>query len=510
MMMKERTLQWPGRWGLALLSAACLGSLGVAAPAGTIDLLPPAGRPNIIFILADDLGWGDLSCYGNLDIQTPHLDRMAAEGILFEQFYVNASLCSPARAALLTGQFPARSGIHYWMAPNHNRRYGMPDHLDTKAGTLPRVLRASGYRTAHFGKWHLGESAGVPVDAYGFDEVDYIWQGVGGRNRTVMNDPQGTEKLVDCSIRFMEACLRDQAPFSINLWLRDVHADLRPNEAALARYPKYSSRGTPSPMQIYYAAVTEMDVQIGRLLQWIDERPPLAANTLVIFTSDNGPEDPYILHASRHAVGSAGPFRGRKRSLYEGGIRMPLIMRWKDRIAAGTLDRTSVVSGVDFLPTLAALAGARPAHPDALDGEDFSPSLLSGKPYVRKRPLFWEWRFEGVGSLVNRSPMLAVREERWKLLFNPDASRVELYDVVREPMETDNRADQYPDVVQALMAKGLAWQASLPAGPTTENPGSLEYPGYHEGIGRGPIIDQKRYEQMLERVRVRLLRDQNP
>lgn len=185
-------------------------------------------KPNIIFILADDLGWGDLGCYGNLDIQTPRLNRMAQEGMLFEQFYVNASLCSPSRAAFLTGRFPARAGIHYWMSPSHNREMGMPDHLDPKTETLPRILQRGGYRTAHFGKWHLGQGKQAPVSAYGFNEVDYIWQGVGGSQSTPPNDPKGTEKLVDRGIQFAEACLRDKAPFYANLWLRDVHADLRP------------------------------------------------------------------------------------------------------------------------------------------------------------------------------------------------------------------------------------------------------------------------------------------
>lgn len=263
-------------------------------------------------------------------------------------------------------------------------------------------------------------------------------------------------------------------------------------------------------MQVYYAAVTEMDAQIGRLLDWIDRTPGLAEHTLVIFSSDNGPEDPYIIHAGYHAVGSPGPFRGRKRSLYEGGTRMPLIVRWKGRIPAGVVDSTSVVSGVDFLPAIASLAGASLAERDGLDGEDFSGSLLAGKPHERKKPLFWEWRFEGVGSLLNRSPMLAVRDGKWKLLFNPDRSRVELYDIPRQPMEVSNQAEQFPEVVERLMTEALRWQASLPAGPTTEHPGSLEYPGYHEGLGRRPIMDRSHYQRLLEQVRVKLLRGGNP
>jgi len=467
-----------------------------------------AKKPNIIFILADDLGWGDLGCYGNLDIATPNLDRMATEGMLFEQFYVNASLCSPSRAAMLTGRFPAELGIHYWMAPTHNRRMGMPEALEPKIENLPRTLQRTGYRTGHFGKWHVGEDKAVPVTAYGYDETDIIWQGVGPNPRVRMNAPDGTAKLVDRSIAFGEKCMADGRPFFVTLWLRDVHADLAPAAEALARYERFRSRpGIATAMQIYYAAVTEMDAQIGRLLDWIDAEPARVANTLVIFTSDNGPEAPEIPHAGYHAAGSTGPFRGRKRSLYEGGIRMPCIVRWKGRIPAGTVDQTSVVSGVDLLPTLAGLAGARLPEGTAIVGEDFSKTLFTAKGHVRAKPLLWEWRFEGVGPLINRSPMLAIRDGDWKLLFNPDGSRVELYDIPRQPMELHSQADKHPDVVARLRATALAWQKTLPDGPRTEHPGSLDYPGYHEAPGRGPLLDRKRYEKLLEPVRIQLMRE---
>lgn len=468
--------------------------------------MPP--RPNIILISADDLGWGDLQCYGNLFCKTPNLNRMADEGVLFEQFYANAPLCSPSRAAILTGQFPARHGIHYWMAPRHNAWYAMPEFLDPRAVNIPRLLKQGGYRTAHFGKWHLGEDSSAPVAAYGFDDVDYVWQGVGPNPGVAPDDPRGTEMLVDRTIRFIQDNRDAPTPFFVNLCLRDVHAALRPTEESLARYSHFVSEGIhKTAMQIYYAVVTEMDFQIGRLLDWLDSVPGLAEETLIVFTSDNGPEDIYIVHGGHHAVGLPGPFRGRKRSLYEGGIRMPFIARWKGHVPAGSVDRTSVISAVDLLPTFASLAGIELPPEYAPDGEDVSQALLASQPHTRTRPLCWEWRFDGVGQCINRSPMLAIRDGKWKLLLNPDRGREELYDIPRQPMELHSQAERHPGIVNRLAEEVLQWQAALPAGPVSDRPGSDEYPGYPENAGRGPLMDPARYQKIMEPIRVTVTRE---
>jgi len=195
----------------------------------------------------------------------------------------------------------------------------------------------------------------------------------------------------------------------------------------------------------------------------------------VLFASDNGPEDPTISHAARHAAGSAGPFRGRKWSLYEGGIRLPFIVQWKGTVPAGTVDDRSVTAAIDFLPTLCRLAGKALPAKYAPDGQDITAALL-GKPFQRSKPLFWEYRFEGVGERHNRSPMLAVRDADWKLLMNPDHSRVELYKIPEQPMELNSRAEQNPQVVERLSQLVLQWQQELPKGPTARKPGSDEYP----------------------------------
>jgi arylsulfatase A-like enzyme len=192
------------------------------------------------------------------------------------------------------------------------------------------------------------------------------------------------------------------------------------------------------------------------------EKDGLDQETLVVFSSDNGPEDIHIGNASHSAFGNPGPFRGRKRSLYEGGVRVPGLFRWPGRIRAGRVDTTSVVSGVDLFPTACRLAGA-PA-PEGVDGEDVS-DILTGAPRARRTPLHWEWRFQVAGYPVNRSPILAMREGDWKLLMNPDRSRVELYQIAADPMEQTNLAAARPEIVARMEARSLAWQKTLPPGP---------------------------------------------
>ncbi len=223
--------------------------------------------------------------------------------------------------------------------------------------------------------------------------------------------------------------------------------------------------------QIYQASLRDLDDQIGRLLGEL-AKDGRDRNTMVIFSSDNGPEDIHIGNASHAAYGNPGPFRGRKRSLYEGGIRVPGIVRWPGKVTAGRVDTRSVLSGVDLLPTLARLAGV-PA-PNGLDGEDTS-DILTGASRPRRNPLHWEWRFNVAGYPVNRSPILAMRDGDWKLLWNPDRSRVELYNLPQDPAEMDNLAKVHPRIVERMSASSLAWQKTLPPGPLDPTAGRNEW-----------------------------------
>jgi len=451
-----------------------------ALPAWLLAAGPSTKRrkPNFVFIFADDLGWGDLGCYGNQQIKTPSLDRLAKSGTLFTQFYVNGSVCSPSRAAIMTGHFPARHGIHgHFATHRQNKARAMPNWLDRRVYTVTKLLKEAGYTTGHFGKWHLGSGDGAPCPGdYGIDE--HCTGVSNGPQLSGQGDPyfraKSTAQIVDKTISFVEKN-RDK-PFYVNVWSLVPHATLHPTDEQMKPYERYAPRGVPykGAKQIYYASVSDLDEQIGRLIKKIDELG-LADNTVIAFSSDNGPEDFDIRNAVHSGIGSTGPFRGRKRSLYEGGIRVPFIVRWPNHAPAGKVDDTTVIAGVDWLATICSLAGVKLPEDLNPDGQDMSAALL-GKPRQRTKPLMWEWRFRVFGQMTNRCPMLAIRDGKWKLLMNPDRSRIELYDIPADPTELDNVADQHVQIVKRLSDTLLKWQATLPAGPVEQMAGSNAYP----------------------------------
>ena len=261
--------------------------------------------------------------------------------------------------------------------------------------------------------------------------------------------------VIDETIRFVEQT--KNKPFFIDSWFFDPHAKLTTTPEQMEPYKKHGS-----PFRIYYGSVTDIDRQIGRLLQRLDDLG-LAENTILLFSSDNGPEDILIDNTEEHGVGDPGPFRGRKRSGYEGGIRVPFLVRWPKGVPAGRVDESTVFGAVDSLPTLASLAGARVPAPAEIDGENLAPAL-KGTGVERRRPLFWDLKEDTVGNPINRSPKLIIREGRWKLLLNPDSGYVELYDIVKNPLEVDNLASENPEVVRRLSARLRAWKQN-PAEP---------------------------------------------
>ncbi|HNT35832.1 MAG TPA: sulfatase-like hydrolase/transferase, partial [bacterium] len=374
-------------------------------------------KPNFVFVFADDWGWGDLGCYGHPFVKTPNLDRMASEGILFSQFYVCSGVCSPSRAAAVTGLFPSRLAIHGHFA-NHqqNDARAMPDWLDPQLQTYMHLLRQSGYVIGHFGKWHLGSGLGAPEPfAYGIDECrvnagngpQLDFPSAYGSHRSMQGYHNGKEipwpskhirwkssqVIVDESLSFIER--HQHRPFLVNVWLNDTHATLDPTPEQLEVYsdlfPEELQEKYVGAPAIYYAAVTDSDRHIGRLLDRLDQLG-LRDNTVVIFSADNGPEDIVIRNASHSGVGSPGPFRGRKRSLYEGGIRTPFILRWPAGGARpDTVDDATSLCAVDLLPTFCQLAEVALPGGITLDGEDMS-AAFRGTPVQRTKPLLWEWR----------------------------------------------------------------------------------------------------------------------
>lgn len=444
---------------------------------------PP--RPNIVFIMADDLGYGDLASYGHPRIKTPHLDQLAAEGTRFTQYYAHA-VCSPTRVSLLTGQHPARWQVYapiVWLSENAKR--GMPDWLDLRAPSLPRALQQAGYHTALFGKWHLGGGSGrnfrgkainsadaPPPTAYGYDEArTYVGNGPGWRGTTPVAEPHEIYVVDDASfiqwssqlianeaIAFLE---RRQAaphrPFLLQVHFHDPHVPLRPTEAMQKPYADINDPG----IRAYYAVVTDMDVNVGRILSRLDQLG-LRDNTLVIFTSDNGTparqgsRDTGRRRDENDTAGSNGLLRGWKWHLYEGGIRVPFIARWPGVITQGKTDTSSVLNVSDLAPTFARIAGARMPEGYVSDGVDITRAFM-GQAFTRETPMYWYLPVSG-----RRGPPIAVRDGNWKLLMEPDGTNAELFDLSSDPGEQHNLAAQEPVALERLSTQARQWLASLP------------------------------------------------
>jgi N-acetylgalactosamine-6-sulfatase len=267
-------------------------------------------------------------------------------------------------------------------------------------------------------------------------------------------------------------------PFYVNVWTRLPHAPLHPSAEQLKAYENLR----PDPelpylgaMQIYLACISDIDTQVGRLLAEI-KALGIDEKTLVAFSSDNGPEDIEVRNAAYSGVGSPGPFRGRKRSLYEGGVRVPFVVRWpgEGNVPAGRVS-DAVLAAVDWLPTVCSLAGVEPPAEAVRDGENVA-DILRGARRDRQKPLFWEWRYAITGHAINRSPMGAIRDGKWKLLMNPDRGRVELYDIPADPGETLNVAAQHPGEVERLAKRLAEWQGLLPKSPVDADAGTATYP----------------------------------
>lgn len=462
--------------GSALLANQVAKAIGAQFGIGT----RASRRPNVIFILADDQGWGDSGHNGHPYARTPNLDRFAAEGVVIRNFYVNGTVCSPSRAAFMTGRYPARLGFHHITSTLPvNKQRQVPDWLDPEVMTVADVFKRAGYVTAHFGKWHLGKYGDSPKPAaYGFDFAAVV-SGPGenlrqSKQEQADEDPfTMTQAAFDRAIAFVRE--HPDKPFYLNVWSPLPHAPLRPNPSLREPYrnlkpdPKafgkwmadyiQAAKSPPEQMETYLAAIAEVDRHVGRLRAELG-RLKIAEHTILVFSSDNGPEDYAIGNASNAGMGSPGPLRGRKRSLYEGGIRVPFIAAWPGRIPVGRVDESTIMSGVDLMPTIAALAGIRCDAP-SIDGEDLS-SALRGEPAVRQRPLHWEWFFEVVGNPAYFPPPLAMRDGPWKFYCGYSGGNVQLFDVVNDPSELSELSAQHPDVINRLRAAALAWVKSLP------------------------------------------------
>jgi N-acetylgalactosamine-6-sulfatase len=447
-------------WCLVLCVLSVAGHVPIAAM-GTAGSLPT--KPNIIFIFADDWGYGDLGIHGSGFCKTPRLDRMAQEGTDFQNFTVNHSVCSPSRTAIMTGQFPARHSVHQHFASlEHHQNAGMPDWLDPQAPMLPRILQAAGYATAHFGKWHLSNThvkdAPLPP-AYGYD--------VYGAFNLPSQAPEQmpTVETIPRAVEFIQQ--NKDRPFFINLWIHETHTPHYPLPEYLEAFENLNEQ-----QQVYAAIVAEADAGVGLILDTL-KRLNLDQQTLVIFSSDNGPEwtgkkretddnstGPGL--GSYYSVGETGGLKGSKRSLYAGGIRVPFIARWPGVIPAGQVNRDSVLTAVDLLPTFVELAGAAVPEGYRSDGESLA-AALRGEHFERRKSIYWEWRAARKNPIL--WPHLGIRKGPWKLLWNEALGQAELYHIGRDWAEQDDQSARQPEIVEDLKAELRTWKARLPSTP---------------------------------------------
>lgn len=403
-------------------------------PSANLNRLSGVDRPNFVFLLCDDLGYGDLGCYGNTNILTPNLDRLAAEGLRLTDCYSAAPVCSPSRAALLTGRIPQRLGIDDWIKP------GSGVHLKRDETTVAQLLRKAGYRTALFGKLHtnsrLDGKEPTPTD-YGFQswlctQNNALPSHQNPTNFVRNGKPAGllrghaTSIVVDEAINFIERSAG--SPFLVFITFHAPHEPVSTPSRLTSLYPGETNANRAA----YFGSVSMVDAEVGRLLRTLDGRL-LRNNTVVVFTSDNGPETLNRYKNSQHSYGSPGALRGMKLHLTDGGFRVPGIIRWPQVVQAGSVS-AEPVSGLDLLPTFAELAGVPVAKELRLDGTSILP-LLQGGDLRRKQPLYWEYP-----AALSAPWKLALRDGPWKLLSTPDFSRFELFNLAADPSETASMA----------------------------------------------------------------------
>ena len=436
----------------ALLRNAAVGTLALASGATNVFAQKDAKPPNIIFILADDLGYADVACYGRPDLETPNIDRIAAAGVRFLQAYANSAVCTATRTALITGryQYRLRVGLEEPLAGNHPEVGLPPEHP-----TLPSLLKKAGYGTTLIGKWHLGTLPrfgplksgydhfygfrGGALDYYmhtGTDHRDDLW------DDDVPIDDMGylTDLLGGHAVEVINTYARSGQPFLISLHFNAPHwpweAPGDESESNRLRYLALNDfdGGT---QKTYQRMIEEMDLQIGRVLEALDERG-MTENTIVIFTSDNGGE----------RFADTWPFTGRKMELLEGGLRIPAVVRWPARIPQGrTTDQVAI--SMDWLPTLLAAAGTTPDPAFPSDGMNLLPVLTQNTaPLPRK--LFWRYK---------ANAQRAARDGDFKLLKILDNTF--LFNVVEDPMERANLKERRKDIFSKLIAEWLEWNSDM-------------------------------------------------
>ena len=424
-----------------------------------------AEQPNVVFIYADDLGYGDLGSFGHPVIQTPNIDSLSREGMTLTNYYAPSALCSPSRAGVLTGRAPYRTGIKSWI-PEDSGIYLRDEEI-----TLAEVLGAEGYATALIGKWHLNSDLGSSDEPQPTDQgFDYFYghnafQIPTNRNpvniyrdRDLLPEQEGftAQLYVDEAISWLER-REDGQPFFLFLGMAEPHTPIENPDEYNEIYSNFTDgpvvpipsglpavpvdKLTPRGPGEYYANISYMDAQLGRLLHWLN-RNDLTDNTIVVFTSDNGPvTSAWLNWYEVNAYGSTGGFRGRKHYLYEGGIKVPAIIRYPAVVKAGSVS-DELIMGTDLFVTLAHLGGGAIPTDRPIDGIDARP-VLSGGGLAQRTVL---WALDSVSDLE-----FAIRRGDWKLFLDRDGNPRELYDLSKDPLELFDESENEAGIVADLL-----------------------------------------------------------
>ncbi len=480
----------------------CTG-IGIVFPENTASCAENERRPNIVFILADDLGWSDLACYGADLNETPHLDQFAKESVRFTHAYASAPICSPTRAAILTGQYPARLGMTIWheaaAKPPRDRKLVPPvvtGDLPHEHATLSQMLHDAGYVTGHIGKWHLGEASYFP-ETFGFDfhvagnhwgappTYFYPYRGLFGDEkelRYVPGLPWGqpgeylTDRLTQEAIRFIDRA--GDRPFFLNLWHYSVHTPTEAKEPDIRYFERKLRPEMRHRNPVFAAMLKSLDANVARLLDALRARG-LAENTVVIFTSDNGG----FLGGPNRFITTNEPLRSGKGSLYEGGVRVPLIVRWPGVTPAGAVCDVPVAS-MDLPLTIREIVGLLDARANgtdlkskeppttaarfndpAIDGLSFAPLLKKPTATLERDTLYWHYPHYYSTS----TPCSSIRKGDWKLIEFFEDNHVELYNLHDDPSEKTNLADKMREKAAELRQALAAWRTAVKAQMPTVN-----------------------------------------
>jgi arylsulfatase A len=434
---------------------ACIALLALMVPAEAAAESASA-KPNVVVFLADDLGYGDLGCYGHKGIRSPHLDAFARQSVRLTQCYAASPVCSPSRSAILTGRTPHRNGVYTWIAP------GSEVHLRTSEITLPKLLKAQGYTTCHVGKWHLNGKFNDPAQPQPGDHGYDWWLATQNNAAPSHKDPANFVRngkpvgkvegysagfVVAEAIRWLGKHRDKSKPFFLAVWTHEPHLPIESDP----KFQKLYDRLDDADLRQHHGDVSQLDHAFGLLMKALDEQK-LAEDTFVFFTSDNGPEGD---GKKGRARGSAGGLRGRKRAVYEGGIRVPGMARWPGKIKPGTVCDVPVI-GSDLFPTVLGLAGAKPPADRVIDGVDVLPALMGKVSSVeRKVPLYWRL------GMATHGLHIAMRQGDWKLLASQDLKKFELYNLKNDPKETTDLRDREPKRFEEMRKELIALNAQV-------------------------------------------------